>query len=184
MSNNYYLVHGGPGSGRYPLGSGDRPYQKFEGKNGKRSGIAGYIQSRRAKKFEDQRLKQIKEQQRLKREQEENEKRLAADKERVLRSGSPEEVMRYKGQLSNKEWNEVAERLRLERQVSGYAEQDVKDALDKLKKVQAYTNVGSALAKDGIELWNSFAGIYNATPEGQKKPLTLINRGGGKKKEK
>ena len=27
----YYISHGGPGSGRYPLGSGERPYQKYEG---------------------------------------------------------------------------------------------------------------------------------------------------------
>ena len=27
----YYISHGGPGSGRYPLGSGERPYHKYEG---------------------------------------------------------------------------------------------------------------------------------------------------------
>ena len=32
----YYISHGGPGSGRYPLGSGERPYQKYEGRFGTR----------------------------------------------------------------------------------------------------------------------------------------------------
>lgn len=176
MNNIYYLAHGGPGSGRYPLGSGDRPYQKFEGSRKRSSGISGYIQSRKAKKIEDQKQKQAKEAEKREVEEKERRRKLEADKERVLREGSPEEVMRYKGELTNKEWGEVAERLRLERQVSGYAQQDIKTALDKIKKIQSYTNVGSALAKDGIELWNSFASIYNATPEGKKKPLTTIKK--------
>lgn len=182
MNEFYYLAHGGPGSGRYPLGSGARPYQKFEGKK-QRKGISGYIQSRRSKKIEEQRQKQMQELQRQKKEKEETAKRLAADKARVLREGSPEEVMRYKGQLTNNEWKEAADRLRLERQISEYAEQDIKTALDKMKKIQSYTNVGSALAKDGIDLYNSFAAAYNATSKGQKNPLTIINRGGGDKKK-
>lgn len=183
MNDIYYLAHGGPGSGRYPLGSGERPYQKFEGKGGRR-GITGYIQSRRAKKIEEQRQKQMQELQRQKKEKEETAKRLANDKERVLREGSPEEVMRYKGLLTNQEWQDVANRLRLERQVSSYAQEDVKSALDKMKKIQAYTNVSSALAKDGIELWNSFASVYNATSNGRENPLTLVGKGDNKKKDK
>lgn len=184
MNNIYYLAHGGPGSGRYPLGSGERPYQKFEGSRRKSSGgISGYIKSRKAKKAEEQAQKQREEELKKHLEEERRKRQHDADKARVLREGTATEVMKYQGELTNKELTEVADRLRLERQISGYGADETKKALDKLKTLQAYTNVGSALAKDGIEIWNSFASIYNATFEGKKNPLSLV-KSEGKKKQK
>lgn len=180
MNEYLYLAHGGPGSGRYPLGSGDRPYQKFEGSGRKSSGgISGYIRSRKAKKAETQKQKAAEEEKKRKLEEAREQQRLDADKERVLRSGTAQEVLKYQGRLTNQELNAAAERIRLENQLSSYSEKEIKTALDKMKKVQAYTNVGSALAKDGIELWNSFVAVYNATPRGQKDPLTIVSKGGG-----
>lgn len=184
MNNIYYLAHGGPGSGRYPLGSGERPYQKFEGSRRKSGGISGYIKSRKAKKAEEQAQKQRNEELKKRLEEEQRKRQHDADKERVLREGTATEVMKYQGELTNKELAEVADRLRLERQISGYGADETKKALDKLKTLQSYTNVGSALAKDGIEIWNSFASIYNATSEGKKNPLSLIKKGEGDGKKK
>lgn len=183
MNEFYYLAHGGPGSGRYPLGSGERPYQKYEGSRSGSSGISGYIRSIKAKKEEKRQRKAAQEAQKKEAEEAERRRILEEDKERVLRSGKASEVMRYQGQLTNKELQDVADRLRLENQINGYATSEVKTALDKLKTLQSYTNVGSALAKDGIEIWNSLASVYNSTSEGQKKPLSLVTKGdGGKKK--
>lgn len=184
MNEQYYLIHGGPGSGRYPWGSGNRPYQRLEGSRRKSSGISGYIKSVKQKKSDKQQQKANVEVQKKATEQAENERKLAADKERVLREGTAAEIMRYQGKLTNKELNEAAERIRLENQLKSYSEKEIKTALDNLKKLQAYSNVGSALAKDGIELWNSFAAVYNVTADGREKPLPLIGKGdgGGKKK--
>lgn len=187
MTEYYYISHGGPGSGRYPLGSGDRPYQKFEKSRRGFGGISGYIQSRKARKAEAQRQKEYEEAQRKRIEYEKEEKRLEADKERVLRSGTAQEVMRYKGRLTNQELGTVAERLRLEKQISGYSSDEIKTALDKMKTIQAYTNVGAALAKDGVSIYNSFVSLYNSTSAGKKDPLTPVKEkgdGGGKKKGK
>lgn len=179
MNNIYYLSHGGPGSGRYPLGSGNRPYQKFEGSRRTSRGIISYIKNKKAEKSRIETQKRII-------EEEKEAKRLEENKERVLRSGTASEVMQYKGKIPNNELQEAVNRLRLENQLSSYAEQEVKSALDNLKKLQTYTNVGSSLAKDGIELYNSLASIYNATERGREKPLTLIRKGdsGGDKKDK
>lgn len=182
MNNPYYLSHGGPGSGRYPLGSGARPYQKLEGSRRGSGGVIGYIKSRKAKKVTEQQRKAKETAEKRRIEAEKEEARLEADKERVLRSGTPAEVMRYQGRLTNRELSEAAERIRLEKQLSAYTEKEVKTALDKMKTIQAYSNVGSALAKDGIEIWNSFAAIYNATDGGKDNPLPLISKGEGKKK--
>lgn len=181
MNNDFYLVHGGPGSGRYPLGSGDRPYQKLEGSRKNIGGIRGYIKSRKEKKAEELRKRSAADAQKRASEEAERSRQLEKDKERVLRSGTASEVMRYQGKLTNKELSDAAERLRLERQLSGYSEQEVKTALDKIKKIQSYSNVGSALAKDGIEIWNSFASIYNVTSRGREDPLPIISKGEKKK---
>lgn len=183
MNEYYYLVHGGPGSGRYPLGSGERPYQKFEGSRRKSSGgIREYIKTRKEKRAEELKKKSIADAQKRAEEEEKRNKQLEKDKERVLRSGTASEVMKYQGKLTNKELGDAAERLRLEKQLTGYSEQEVKTALDTLKTIQSYSNVGSALAKDGIELWNSFASVYNATSRGKNDPLPIISKGDGKKK--
>lgn len=177
MNEFYYLSHGGPGSGRYPLGSGERPYQKFEDSKKRARGISGYIKAIKTKKIEEQQQRAKIEAQKKKIEEEREKKQLAEDKERVLRSGTASEVMKYQGKLTNKELQDAVDRLRLEKQLSGYSAEEVKTALDKMKKIQSFTNVSSALAKDGIEIWNSLASIYNATSAGKKDPLALVKKG-------
>lgn len=174
MNDLYYLSHGGPGSGRYPWGSGDRPYQRLEGSRQRSKGILGYIKSRRAKKMEAQLEKAKEEAKARKLKDEENQRKLEADKERVLRSGTASEILRYQGQLTNKELSDAENRIRLENSLKSYSEKEIKTGLDTLKKIQSYSNVSSALAKDGISLWNSFASIYNVTPTGKKEPLPMI----------
>lgn len=180
MNEYFYLAHGGPGSGRYPLGSGDRPYQKYEDSRRRSSGgIGGYIRSRRAKKAERQ-MQKAEEQERERKLAEAREKqKLDAEKENVLRSGTAQDLMKYQGRLTNQELNMAAERLRLERQISSYSSDEIKTNLDKLKKIQAYTNVGAALAKDGASIWNSFVSVYNTTSSGKKDPLPKVKEDKG-----
>lgn len=142
------------------------------------TGLSGYIQKKKQEKADAAAQKERNEQLRKTMEEE----RMEKDKERVLRSGSASEVMKYQGKLTNKELSDAAERLRLEKQLKGYSEQEIKKALDKVKEIQSWSNVSSALAKDGIELWNSLASVYNVTQEGRNKPLPLIGKGGGSKK--
>lgn len=183
MANNlYYLAHGGPGSGRYPLGSGERPYQKYEGSGKRKGGLTGYIRERKAKK-EEARVQQARNAELKKRLEEEQEKRrLEADKERVLREGTATEVMRYQGQLSNQELQNAFTRLNLESQLRNLSEKEMKSAMDKIDGIMKTVKTGTEWAKIGTDTYNTIAAIYNATPEGQKKPLTLVSGGGGKKK--
>lgn len=181
MNNTYYLSHGGPGSGRYPLGSGERPYQKFEGS---RRGISGYIRSVREKKAEKKAQKAQAKAQKEEEARAEAERKLEADRSRVLREGTASEVMRYQGKVSNQELQMAVDRIRLENQLKEYSKKEVSDGLETLKKVQSYTNVSSALAKDGISLWNSFASVYNATDQGKSSPMPTIGSGGNTDKNK
>lgn len=177
MDGCYYLAHGGPGSGRYPLGSGDRPYQKFEGSRKKSGGISGYIKSRKAKKAET--LEQKKKSEQLKKQAEEEQKKreLDADKERVLKRGTASEVMRYQGELSNQELQSAFTRLNLESQLRNLSQREMKSNMDKIDSIMKNVKTVTGWTKIGTDSYNAIAAIYNATPEGKKKPLTLVKSG-------
>lgn len=184
MDTIYYLSHGGPGSGRYPLGSGDRPYQKFEGGRKKSGGILGYIKSRKAKKMEEQKQKMRNEELHKRMEEEQKKRQHDADKERVLREGTATEVLKYQGELSNQELQNAYTRLNLEHNLRGLSQKEMKSAMDKVDNIMKNIKTGTEWAKIGTDTYNTFASIYNATPEGQLKPLILVGKGdgGGKKK--
>lgn len=183
MNDFYYLSHGGPGSGRYPLGSGERPYQKYEGTGRRGSGISGYIQSRRAKRVEEKQQKQRNEELRKRSEEEQRKKQHDNDKERVLRKGTATEVLRYQGELTNQELQSAFTRLNLEANLRNLSQKEIKTTMNKIDEIMKTVKTGTEWAKIGTDTYNTFAAIYNATPEGQKKPLTLVSKGdSGKKK--
>lgn len=181
MNNFYYLSHGGPGSGRYPLGSGDRPYQKFEKGRTHYSGISGYIRSRKEKKAEEKLQKAKNEDLKRRSEEERKKKQHNNDKERVLREGSATEVLKYKGELTNKELQDAVNRINLESQLSNLSQKEVTTTIKKVDEIMKTIKTGTEWAKIGTDTYNTFAKIYNATPDGRKKPLTIV--GGGDKKK-
>lgn len=181
MNEYFYLSHGGPGSGRYPLGSGERPYQKFEGSRKKSRGIFGYIRERKAKKIEEEQQKERNMELQKRIEEEQKKRQHDSDKERVLREGTATEVMKYRGELTNQELQNAFTRLNLEKQLSHLSQQETKSAIDKIDNVMKTVKTGTEWAKIGTDTYNTFAAIYNATPEGQKNPLTLVGKGDGKK---
>lgn len=166
MNYNFYLVHGGPGSGRYPLGSGDRPYQKLEGSRRKTSGgILSYIKSKKAKKPENVQKPMT---------EEERKRQYEAEKERVLKRGTASEIMRYQGELTNQELQNAVTRLNLETQLINLSKNEIQTKMDKIDSVMKTVKTGNEWAKIGTDTYNTFAKIYNATPEGKEKPLTII----------
>lgn len=102
---------------------------------------------------------------------------LEADKERVLKSGTATEVLRYQGRLTNQELQNAYTRLNLESQLNRLSENEIKSSLDKLDKIMKTIKTGNEWAKIGTDSYNSLAAIYNATPAGRENPLTLIKRG-------
>lgn len=185
MNEFYYLSHGGPGSGRYPWGSGDRPYQRLE-KSKQRHGIGEYIRSRRAKKAEEQMQKDMEEARRRTAAEEERRKRLEADKERVLRAGSAREVLQYQGMLTNKELQDAYNRIDWEKKLSSVAASEIQTNMQKMDKamsnLKTINNWGSTLT----DSYNLMAAVYNATAEGKKDPWPEIKKssgGEGKKKK-
>lgn len=163
MQQNELIHFGIPRrSGRYPWGSGARPFQ---------SG-GGPISKRQSKKSEKTRAKQE-----AKMTPEERE----AEKQRVLKTGSASEILRYKGELSNQEMQQAVTRLNLEAQLSNLSAKEIESGMQKIDKVMKGVKTGTEWVKIGTDTYNTFAKLYNATEEGQKNPLTLV--GEGKKKK-
>lgn len=176
MSYTSYLVHGGPGSGRYPLGSGERPYQKFERSRKGRGGISGYIRRRNEKKAEEEKQKRAADIKQRQMQAEEAKRFHEADKERVLKSGTATEVMKYKGELTNKELKDAIDRIDYERKLSEMSEKELKTLMSQADKAMNNLKLINNWGRIGTETWNLMASIYNTTEEGKKKPWPIIDK--------
>lgn len=161
-------------SGRYPWGSGDRPFQSSGGSAGpkKKSNWKLKREQRAAAKEYKRQL-----------EAAEAKRKHDADKERVLRSGTATEVMRYQGELTNKELQEVATRLDWESKIHSYSRKEIETAMDKMDSVMKNVGKINNWVNIGTDSYNILASIYNATTEGKKNPLPKVNKGGGEKKK-
>lgn len=167
MNEIYYLAHGGPGSGRYPLGSGDRPYQKFEGSRRKKSsGISEYIS---VKRKEAKLAKEIKRRQEIEKHN--------ADKDRVLRSGTAKEVSRYKGELSRNELQDAYNRLNLEKKISEMGSTEILDNQKLINNILNNVTKTAGWVAEGAVSYNILASVYNSMVDDSKKlPVLRINR--------
>ena len=76
-------------------------------------------------------------------------------KQRALKSGSAKEILKYQGELSNKEMQDAINRLNLEQQLTN---------LNKSKKVSVVDTVDKAVnaAEVGIKAYNAIAKINNS----------------------
>lgn len=173
--NSYELYHEGVKrrSGRYPWGSGARPYQSMERNSSRRhTSLVSYVKGRK----EQKRLEEAKQKAR---EAAEEKRRHDADKERVLREGSATEVLKYRGELTNQELQNAVSRLNLEASLTKISEKEAKQMMDRIDSVMQNVKTVTNWTKIGTDTYNTIVDIYNITEEGKKNPLTKIGSGGG-----
>lgn len=167
--NKNVIQHGGPGSGRYPLGSGNRPYQKFEGTRKKISGVKNYIKNKKKEK-------EIKEANKKKEKESLIKKMHEANKEKVLRKGTAKEVMEYQGELTNQQLQEAFTRLNLEANIRRLSENEKTKNVKKVDNVMKNIKTGNEWVDIGTKAYNNLASIYNATEEGRRNPMVIIKK--------
>lgn len=177
MAYNNPIIHGGPGSGRYPLGSGDRPYQHrggFLSRRRQRKLEAKMAQARKraaAQKEAQQRAQMTEEQQKAAREM---------AKRRAIVSGRSTDVLKFQGELSNAELQAAVQRLESERKLRTYAQDELDAGMKRFDHFMGKVGTYTRWVNTGIDAWNNFAAIYNTVnPDAG---MRSINRGGGGKK--
>lgn len=94
-------------------------------------------------------------------------KEYEANKEKALAKGSAADVLKFKGDLSNKELQDAFNRINLERQLSQIAASDIVTAWDKVDKVANKIGKLTDYTNKGVNAWNAFAKINNSLSEQQ-----------------
>lgn len=147
-----YLSHGGPGSGRYPAGSGKRPWQH--------RGIRGYIAKRRAIKKEKKQLKQYDQNREKLKTLKEQKAAKEKDKISAVTEGNASKVLRYKNEMSNEELRYALERVRMTTELEKYSKPELSKAQLRMDSAVRKVNQINTYAEAGIRLAKNAEAIY------------------------
>lgn len=160
-------------SGRYPYGSGERPYQSLEGSKSSKKAVKAYnkeVQKLIKKKAKEDAASKKK----AEREQKEQEQKEAREKKKR------EEVLRNPGKLKERQYDyteeEVQEALRRfdwDQKLHEYNQKRLKRGADYMSTFVKYMSTGTAMYNLGANAYNAF--------NKDKKDVPLINVGGGSK---
>lgn len=126
-------------SGRYPYGSGDRPYQSSGGVSSKitsKPSRMTFKEKKAAKKASAQKA----EEEKKKREEQEATRRHEENRERVLKEGTATELKEYASELSNAEFEAALKRLELNRRLNSYTKSEIQTTFDKVDKFMSKAN--------------------------------------------
>lgn len=117
--------------------------------------------------------------------QEKKEAKLKADKERIIRSGTAQEAMQYKGMWTNEELRRMMDRMNLEQSLARYSASEKKSVMDIIDKASRTASRMSDMGERFIKSYNTIAKVYNAT-ESRKgelaRELPIIGKDNKKKK--
>ena len=178
--NQKWGVRNGP---PYPLSRSSKktkPKKEKVLRSGDRSGHSGPIKryriTKKAKKAEQARQRQIQEARDGRRAQIDRER----EKERVLREGTATEVLGYKNEYTTKQLKDAAERIQWERKLSEYSEKEKKNAF---KTVDQYMKTAKSVnewVSTGLTTKKNVEEIMKILDSASKKSK---NSGGNEKKK-
>lgn len=178
MDNETLYHYGMPKrSGRYPYGSGKRPFQSG-------GGVSGFLKNRKQKKQE----KEIEEKKRSNLEKARTiraERKKHEDaKAKALREGSATEVLRYQHELTTKEIQDACTRIEWTQKLQNLSLKETSAAMRKVDNAVNAVRTVNGWTKVGIDTYNTMAQLYNVTENGKKNPLPYVDKGnkGNKKK--
>lgn len=101
-----------------------------------------------------------------------------ANKDRVLKSGTATEVLKYKGKLTNQELQTALTRINLEQQLSSISAREVKTGMDKVTNAMNKVEKATQAVNKGINAYNTVAKVSNSLG---KTNLPTIGDSGKKK---
>lgn len=171
-----YLIHGGPGSGRYPKGSGERPRAM--------RGTGGIFKKRAAKKKAEAKAKADVEAKKRK-EKESIDKMdaatLSSNIRKAKQSGDVKQIKLYQDHMTNQDLRDALDRIDLNKKLSQIGNVDKgKEAYNKLKTAAEWTTKVEELVTAGAKGYNAALNIQQMMKT--KKPAYTLSGGSAKKK--
>lgn len=158
------VMHGPP----YPLERGE--FSK-PGKKLKKGNVMDYLKSRKRKKQQRKALEKARETKRQNAEKRQTEEEHAAARDKAFRSGSAEEVMKYKGEFTAAQLQEVINRLNNEQKLSEMSKKDVKTVTDKVDDIVNKIDKVRGWTEKGVSAYNTAAKIINAFSDESDLPI-------------
>lgn len=110
---------------------------------------------------------------------------FAKEKERILRSGDPKQILEYKDNLTDQEIQSALNRIRNEQDIKSYVKQSEKSGFDKINSFMGKAEKAYNWAQTGIKWYNVTASLYNTfLSDGPEYNWKKINMSIGNKKDK
>lgn len=94
-------------------------------------------------------------------------------KKTALAKGSAKDVLKYKGELTNKELQDAFNRINTEQLLSSIAAKETKGFWDKVGSITDKIGKTKDFANRGIEAWNTFVKIHNTFADDDSRLLTI-----------
>lgn len=143
-------------SGRYPYGSGERPYQGVEGSQ--KRGLLSFRKKKEPKKppLPDPSTPEYEKM-----------------KRKALKSGTATEVLQFKNSLTQKEMQDAVNRITLERRLSDISRQERDDAWNAINSAMKKVGDAKNWTKTGLEIYDMINNRMSGSNQG--------NKGGNKK---
>lgn len=110
-----------------------------------------------------------------------------AERQKVLREGSLKDIRKYKGKISNAEYQDIFKRLENEERLDNFDKQKKVNAATKIKAAKSVVSDLNSGTDAALKLYNRGAAIWNVIAEKkgwQPQDLPIIDAGGKKKKTK
>lgn len=92
-------------------------------------------------------------------------------KEKALRAGSAEEILKFQGNLSNKELQDAIARIGFEKQLKDISNADKKTMTDKIKDLGDKVETVDKATQKGVSLWNTVAKVVNSISDDDVMPI-------------
>ncbi|MBO7450468.1 MAG: hypothetical protein J6U54_08860 [Clostridiales bacterium] len=107
-----------------------------------------------------------------------------AIRQKVIKTGDAKQIAKYKGKISNEEYDELFKRLANEKHLDELTSSQMREIASKINSIKNVVSGIKATSDAAIDLYNNGADVYNAFLAKEGSSARSIERSGKKKKKR